>query len=195
MKKKYTRGSSFIENYLAVLRAKKADSLIPIDKRSGSILDIGCGLFPYFLTKTNFKTKIGIDKIKSENVKEIRIINVNIEKIDYLPFKDETFDVVTSLAVFEHIERTKILKVFKEIKRILKKGGFLILTTPNYFSDFILKTMARLKIVSHEEILEHKKLFTKKEIIKFLMKAGFSEKNIEAGYFEFGFNIYVKAKK
>ncbi|MEN3046500.1 MAG: methyltransferase domain-containing protein [Candidatus Hydrothermales bacterium] len=195
MKKKFTRGESFLDNFLAILRSKKADSLIPDDKRKGTILDIGCGLFPYFLTKTKFKTKVGVDKIKIENVEGIKIININIEKINYLPFKDETFDVVTSLAVFEHIERAKILKIFKEIKRILKKGGFLILTTPNYFSDFLLKAMAKLRIVSHEEILEHKKLFKKKELIELLVRAGFERKNIEAGYFELGFNIYVRAKK
>ncbi len=195
MRNNYTRGTGFLENYLAKLRAKKADSLIPAKKRNGIILDIGCGNFPYFLLNTAFRRKIGIDKIIKNKQKNIEIIKIDIEKINYLPFKDEKIDIVTSLAVFEHIERDKILKIIKEINRILKKDGILILTTPNFFSDFILKLLAKLKILSYEEIIEHKKLFSKTELINLLVKGGFDRKKIESGFFELGFNIWVRAKK
>ncbi|MEO0291855.1 MAG: methyltransferase domain-containing protein, partial [candidate division WOR-3 bacterium] len=117
------------------------------------------------------------------------------EKIRYLPFKEEKFDVVTSLAVFEHIERDKLLKIIKEIKRILKKGGILILSTPNFWTDFILKFLSNLKILSYEEIKEHKKLFSKKKLIELLIKGGFERKKIKSGFFEFGLNIWIRAEK
>lgn len=46
-----------------------------------------------------------------------------------IPFKDNFFDVVTSFETIEHIEDEK--KQLKEIQRVLKKGGYYILSTPN----------------------------------------------------------------
>lgn len=195
MENNLTRGSGILENFLAELRAKKADSLIPEEKRNGIIVDIGCGNSPYFLLNTAFRKKIGIDKIIKNKQKEIEIIKIDIEKINYLPFKDEKIDVVTFLAVFEHIKRDKLLNVIKEIKRILKKDGIVILTTPNFFTDFILKILAKFKILSHEEIKEHKKLFYKIELVNLLVKGGFDRKKIESGFFELGFNVWFRAKK
>ena len=47
-----------------------------------------------------------------------------------LPFKDETFDLVYSMFVIEHV--TEPEKVLVEAIRVLKNGGFFILGAPNY---------------------------------------------------------------
>ena len=47
------------------------------------------------------------------------------------PFKGNAFDVVTLFEVIEHIPVTSLKDVMKEIKRVLKEGGMLIVTTPN----------------------------------------------------------------
>ncbi|MBL7048846.1 MAG: class I SAM-dependent methyltransferase [Nitrospira sp.] len=46
-----------------------------------------------------------------------------------LPFASNTFDLITSNMVFEHLQEPDI--AFKEIYRILKPGGILIFHTPN----------------------------------------------------------------
>ncbi len=46
-----------------------------------------------------------------------------------LPYADHTADVVVALEVFEHIDGHEIL--LAEIRRVLKPGGTLLLTTPN----------------------------------------------------------------
>ena len=46
-----------------------------------------------------------------------------------LPFNDEEFDAVTCLEGIEHVLRPEAL--FSELARVLKKGGLLIITTPN----------------------------------------------------------------
>jgi 2-polyprenyl-3-methyl-5-hydroxy-6-metoxy-1,4-benzoquinol methylase len=46
-----------------------------------------------------------------------------------MPFRSESFDMVTALDIYEHIGELDLLQ--QEIRRILKPGGFLILTTPN----------------------------------------------------------------
>jgi SAM-dependent methyltransferase len=49
-----------------------------------------------------------------------------------LPFRDNSFDVIISLEVLEHVEHPAA--VLREVFRILKPGGWFYLTCPNYLS-------------------------------------------------------------
>ena len=49
-----------------------------------------------------------------------------------LPFSDNSFDLIYSTNVLEHVKDPK--QVFKESIRVLKPGGFLQFVIPNYFS-------------------------------------------------------------
>jgi len=49
-----------------------------------------------------------------------------------IPFEDNTFDVVYSTMVLEHVKDPK--KVIRESVRVLKKGGYLQFVIPNYGS-------------------------------------------------------------
>lgn len=69
-------------------------------------------------------------KIKEKNIKNIKIKLQNLN--DKLNYKENMFDCVISGEVLEHLENPS--KFLKEIKRILKNNGKLIITTPNYFS-------------------------------------------------------------
>lgn len=48
-----------------------------------------------------------------------------------IPLKSESCDIVTLLDVIEHVPRKAELVALAEINRILKKGGYLLLSTPN----------------------------------------------------------------
>src|SRR4030042_7005749 len=84
----------------------------------------------------------------SKKVKKIVGIEVNKEAVNHasqkygsekclfkyydgisIPFADRSFDVVVSFQVVEHVQDDK--NFLSEIYRVLKKGGELILTTPN----------------------------------------------------------------
>lgn len=49
-----------------------------------------------------------------------------------LPFEDNSFDIVTCREVIEHVEDEQ--KALKEIKRVLKPHGYLLITTPNLYN-------------------------------------------------------------
>jgi SAM-dependent methyltransferase len=49
-----------------------------------------------------------------------------------LPFPDEHFDVVICRELIEHVQDTDA--VFVEMKRVLKRGGYLLITTPNAYT-------------------------------------------------------------
>lgn len=59
--------------------------------------------------------------------RNLQIINIDLNQ--GMPFQDETFDMVTAFDVYEHIVELDCLQ--KEILRILKPRGLLVLTTPN----------------------------------------------------------------
>lgn len=58
---------------------------------------------------------------------------------EHLPFKDNSFDLVTSISVIEHIPNENDLSVIKEIWRVLRPRGKLVLTIPcfkEYFEEW-----------------------------------------------------------
>lgn len=192
-----TRGRGILENYLAKKRARMAESLIPDKLRQGRILDIGCGTTPYFLINTGFKEKYGIDPSLAEanSYNEIKLQRLDIVTNPRLPFQDNFFNVITMLAVIEHIEKDAVVSLLKEINRTLKPGGRFILTTPCPWADKLLKLMARLNLVSQVEIAEHKFALNHPALTNYLEHAGFKEGKIHLGYFELYFNNWGYAEK
>jgi hypothetical protein len=101
--------------------------------------------------------------------------------------------VVTMLAVFEHIEPKRVVSLLKEIQRVLKLGGMFIMTTPAFWTDGLLRLMAKFRLVSPVEIEEHKDTYTAQKIASILQKGGFPKELINYGYFECFMNIWVTA--
>src|SRR6056297_1277222 len=180
----FTRGYGILENFLSHQRSRLANRLIPESSREGRILDIGCGSVPFFLNHTAFKKKYGIDKVSNSNIENINFLAQDFEVIFDLPFRDGFFDVITLLAVIEHINPVKVSSLMMEIRRVLKNKGALILTTPAAWSDSLLRLMAKLKLVSPVEIEEHKDLFTPKKLRNIMTQSGFQPDKIRTGYFE-----------
>lgn len=196
-----TRGFGLFERFLAKKRAQLADSLIPRPFRSGRILDIGCGMNPAFLQTTAFSEKYGIDKAGSLSCHTkfdeqlITFIHHDIESGDPFPFYNEFCDVVTMLAVIEHISPNNLSKVIAELYRVLKRGGLLIITTPSHWTGFILNGMSLLRLISRQEVKDHKELYASDDIMKALQLGGFAPGNMQQGCFEFYMNTWVMAIK
>ena len=109
--------------------------------------------------------------------------------------EDDFFDVVTMLAVLEHIEPPGIPDLMREVYRVLKTGGVFILTTPTSWTDGFLRLLAKLRLVSQVEIADHKDVYTHNKVRDILREARFPEKNISLGYFEAFMNIWARASK
>ena len=99
----------------------------------GKLLDIGCGVSPLCNeahTKDNAEV-YGID-FADELIEKLKEkyprIHYSVGDFYHLPFEDNFFDTVILGEVIEHAEEPK--KVIDEAFRVLKKGGFLALSTP-----------------------------------------------------------------
>ncbi len=192
---RYTRGEGLIENYLARKRAKLVDRLIPVKLRDGKILDIGCGSFPFFLNKTTFREKHGVDKGLSCEAENILFRQIDIAK-QGLPYGDHSFNLVTLIAVIEHFSEDKSAEVFKEVNRVLHPEGLILVTTPTPRGHKVLMPMAAMGIVSKEEVREHLDGgITEEDMKRYLKNAGLEYKIIKSGRFELGMNAWYKIEK
>jgi len=194
-----TRGKGLLEPMLADLRAQRANKLIPSNLRTGRILDIGCGSYPYFLAHTSFAEKFAIDQLPlpQQTASELKIesFTLDLEIEPHLPFEDGYFESVTLLAVVEHLDPSLMAILFKEVYRVLKPGGMVVLTTPAAWSDGLLKFIARINLVSAEEIHEHAYAYTLPLLGWYFGQAGFEMTKTKFGYFEFMFNMWATAQK
>jgi SAM-dependent methyltransferase len=106
---------------------------------SNSLLDVGCGRGETISeiikhSGKNFNLVVGVDGQKEslEYAKNEKITPVQAN-FDYtLPFKDNSFDVVFSHQVIEHLNNLDIF--VKELHRVTKPGGVCILSTENLSS-------------------------------------------------------------
>jgi SAM-dependent methyltransferase len=194
-----TRGKGLLEPMLADLRAQRANKLIPSTLRTGRILDIGCGSYPYFLAHTSFAEKFAIDQLPlpQQTASDLKIesFTLDLEVEPRLPFENDYFEAVTLLAVVEHLDPALMAKLFKEVYRVLKPDGMVILTTPAAWSDGLLKFMARINLVSAEEIHEHAYAYTLPLLGWYFGQAGFEMTKVKFGYFEFMLNMWATAQK
>lgn len=192
----FTRGKGLLEPYLARRRAATANRLIPTDLRTGRILDIGCGSYPYFLAHTAFKDKFAIDQLPAAVDKgEIQWHTLNLNKEPSLPFDEAFFDVVTMLAVAEHLNPASLEKLLGDVHRTLKPGGRVIITTPAARADGLLRRMARVGLVSAEEIGEHTFAYTLPLLGWYFGRVGFGMERVHFGYFEAGLNMWATADR
>lgn len=140
-------GAKLLDNYF-----RSVNDLIEVtDLKKGNALEIGCGAG--FSTKrlTKFLPK-AVKLEGSEYVEgmlpDARKLNPGInfisESVYELKRKDETFDIVFLLEVLEHLDYPDI--ALKEISRVLKPGGYLIIGVPRE-PLWRMLNMARLKYV------------------------------------------------
>lgn len=189
-----------LEGFLSRQRGNMADRLIPAVSRTGRLLDIGCGEHPRFLMSTEFAEKYGLDRLTGRDgdascPPAITRLDYDIETAERLPFEDGYFDVVTMLAVIEHIEPERVVTVVAEIRRLLKPGGTYILTTPAVWTDGLLRVMAKLRMVNPVLFDEHKDAYSHAKIARILSRGGFSRENMRFGYFELFMNVWATARK
>ncbi len=132
-----------------------------LNKKS-KILDVGCGTGRNIESFSRFGEVWGIDYAseaitfcKQRGLK--RVVRGSLEKI---PFLKNSFDCITALDVLEHVDDQKALK---EIIRVLKPEGLLIITVPAY-----PRLWSRW-----DEVLQHKRRYTKSSLKKLLKGNGF----------------------
>jgi len=191
--KRYTRKSA---------NPKPSDLIETIDsalrKSTTKLLDVGCGNgYLMNIAKKKAKFVYGCD-ISRTAVKEAKRKGMVVVCADLnsgkLPYADEGLDDVTCIEVIEHV--LDPMKLLRDIYRVLKPNGQLVLTTPNIRC---FKNLVRLLFegtfphTTKDNFVwggGHLHYFTRKDIQLLLQKAGF--KSIK---FYIAANQFKRSKK
>lgn len=178
-----------LEPILQTLRIKKVRGYI---KNDSIVVDLGCGYPPVFLNQISpsIKMGIGIDE-QVPYSKKGNIETFGHKLFEEVKIESDTADCVTMMATLEHLK--KPAQIVKEVYRILKPKGQLLVTVPSKKSKPVLEILARLNLVRAEMIDQHENYFDDISLEKLVRQAGFSQVNIS--YFEAGFNIFLHAIK
>jgi len=158
-----TKRNAFVlgryRNVIFLLR-KKLGSL-----KDKKILDIGCGdgVLSYMLAKEKAIVS-GVDTsdiaiaYAKEKTKKMQIDFRQASAYE-LPFDDSEFDAIVSSDVIEHLQ--DVNQYLKEIKRVTKKDGVIVLSTPIRFTEEPLDKMHVVEWFEEEYISILAKYFDK----------------------------------
>lgn len=150
----------------------------------GLHIDVACGPGTLIGTVPASVTSTGLDisapqieyagKHYSAPGRDFRLMQPGV-----LELPDDAADVVTSIELIEHIDEPEALRLMRECRRVLRAGGKLIVTTPNYgflwpAIEFFLN---RLGKVSYQD--QHITKYTPKRLRSLLLASGFTSVKVE----------------
>lgn len=166
---------SLLDKLIAWVRLRKIVSMVP---NGAKILDLGCGHYGELLhlLERRISRGVGIDlSVAKLNSRKIRLVEGKVDR--KLPFADNSFDVVTAMALIEHVDNPKTM--LREIRRVLKPNGVVLITTPCKCGKLPLEIMSKLGLVSKDEIDDHKRYYTQGSLVKVMQNVGLKDLQVK----------------
>ena len=166
-----------------------------VDLKDKKVLDFGCGNGAQTIQFSNTGASIMAVDINKNNldifreyISDNKISNIDILKYDgnIIPFENESFDIVVSYEVLEHVADEQ--KSLQEIHRVLKIGGDIVISVPNKWwifethgANLPLLKWNRVPFFSWLPYKIHNKfakarIYRKRNIVKLLTNIGFNIK-------------------
>lgn len=156
---------------------KPESSILDVGNAPGHV-GIGLHLLGHKVRGLNMSAEYRSNYASPSWLTEFDVIETNFEH-NPIPVADESFDVVIFTEVFEHIATRNPVEVLVELKRVLRKGGLLIFSTPNVCNiSNIYALLHGHNIFWNKEIFygsldRHNREFTPAEVQNCFAEAGF----------------------
>ncbi len=135
---------------------------------SCEMLELGCGTghWTQFFCEQGFRVT-GVDEseamLRQAGTKNIAAVGFLKADAGKLPFPDQSFSVVSSVTMIEFVDDPE--RVFNEIDRVLKPGGYLLCGWLNALSEPAKKK-------DNDETFRYARFYTPEEIVRFLGRFG-----------------------
>ena len=164
------RGADIASRSLNVSRVNIALEFVGTNKK---VLDLGCNdgaIANRIRNMGNYVLGVDLPEVtKIAERKNPGIEYVSCDLSEGLPFEDEEFDVVVALELIEHLVDDEFF--LNECNRVIRKGGKLIISTPNVA---FIRNRAWLLFGKFMKDNLHFHLYTFKELRGKLRAAGFT---------------------
>jgi SAM-dependent methyltransferase len=154
--------------------------------RKISVLDIGASSGEFLQAAIELGCEATGVEPSAEGVRIAKSKGLNVVQspAETLPFPDETFDLVHSNHVFEHLADPQ--QAAKEAFRVLKKDGLFFVEVPNQFDNinfFRYRLMGRVPVRERNvRSIHHLFFLSRKSMKKLLSNAGFKEISVNDVY-------------
>jgi SAM-dependent methyltransferase len=146
------------------------DAIRSRSARGRTILDAGCGTGAVLAQLDHAGTSIGIDLSPDalQFCQQRGLYALVRGDVNALPFPADTFDIVISSSVLYHQWVIDVGAAVRELRRVLKPQGVLILNLPAY----------RFLHSAHDDAVLTARRFTKKEVRHLLSANGFTVRRL-----------------
>jgi len=161
-------------------------ALLAARHTGGTLVDVGCGTGDLWrATRDRFARCVGVDVVRyPELAAEIAFQHADLDR-DRLPIGDAAADVTAAIEVVEHLENPRAF--VRELVRITKPGGWVVLTTPNQLSVLSLLTLVTKGEFSAFQSVDypaHRSALLEVDLRRIAAEAGLGE--IEIAYTRWG---------
>lgn len=128
-------GASSAAVYEMVARALRRRGIA-----GGVFADVGCGAGNLqAFVGTHFSHYVGVDAVRYEGLgAEVEFVRADLDRLP-TPLPDACADVVASVETVEHLENPRAF--VRELARLARPGGWVVVTTPNQLSLLSLLTL------------------------------------------------------
>lgn len=170
------------------------------DRNFGVVLDAGCGDGVYSTSAPPGTpvfcvdvTMTGLRRLMKRGRADLRAISASIFR---LPFPNDSFDTVLFIFVIEHLPPGKDLEAMVELRRVVKDGGRVLVTTDTPFFDRHLVHWTSLifrrqwKKQDHVTETGHINLLTLDAARELSRRAGFEVVSEEPGWMGYRFGAW-----
>jgi len=200
--KNFWKKEIYLENELELNRFMQCAKLIPDSVNSLVDVGTGNGAFLSYLETQNKPIKyLGIERSKAAIEARICQSNILQGSIEYLPFEDQSFDLVSALEVIEHLPYINYSNCLQEIERIAK--NYILIAVPycerrknvecsycgcNFNPIYHMRSfdMEKCKyLFKHFKLINHQILTRQVYLFSFLMNIKtsiFTKKNVMPSY-------------
>ena len=163
-----------------------AVALLDARGASGTLADIGCGTGDLWrAARGRFTRGIGVDAVRYAGFPDdLTFVAADLDA-GRLPLEDGSSDVTAAVEVIEHLDNPRAF--MRELTRVTRQGGWIVVTTPNQLSALSLLTLVlkgRFSAFQDRDYPAHRTALLEIDLCRMAAECGWEE--VEIAYSRWG---------